>query len=226
MRAQIKKQQSREPKSLESQENNERTPVFYYEIAKLPKLTGTKRNKDGDWIDNNFPLTRYSTDIKCGIMRARKVLAYNEDGLPVISLQNTRQKTLVKNLLRRLQAKGVHVEDFSKTTYLVAETKDSIGEKPIPMVSFWREPPRLSLSSRMVYYWEEGNFQYWINTKSAFKVFLSRVIYKINLEDFLDKTLDVMPTAREERTVDNERCIEDNTPHAESTVLFMTEEGE
>jgi len=187
-----------ENKEQKSQENNEpqsnkpqayeivdkMTPVFYHEIAKLPKLSGTRKSENGDWIDNNFPLTSYSTHIKFGTTQARKVLGYNEDGLPVIPLQNYKQKTLVKNLLKRLQAWGIDFRGRGKVFYLVAETKDSIREEPMPMVSFWRKPPRLSLSGRMVYFWEEGNFQFWIDTKSAFKLFLSRVIYKINLEDF------------------------------------------
>lgn len=171
--------QSNEPLSVDKM-----TPQFYHEIAKIHKLSGTWKSKDGEWLDNNFPLTSHSTHVKLGTSLARKVLEYNENGLPVIHLQNFKQKTLVKNLLKRLQAKGIDFRGRSKVFYLVAETRDSIGEKPMAMVSFWKRPPRLSLCSRMVYFWEEGNFQFWISTKSAFKIFLSRVIYKINLEDF------------------------------------------
>ena len=173
------KSQVKEPKILETP-----TPQFYHEIAKLPKLAGTTKNKNGDWIDNNFPLTRYPTHIKLGTTKAREVLEYNEDGLPVISLQSYRQKNLVKNLLKRIQAKGVDFKYWNKTTYLVAETRYPILGESMPMVSFWRKPPKLLFAERTVYLWDNENFQYWINTKSAFKLFLSRVIYKINLEDF------------------------------------------
>lgn len=167
-------------------------------MIRVSKLIVTQKNSLGQPLDNNFPTyaqlsTLKTEELREGILVGQnsliEVVGLTDSRSPIIKKLTLRQEGEIIRTLRRDEFLLTQYQTLPETLYLVAETRRRSGdEMPVPMLSFWWKAPLLfwELTDRVSYRITKAeDFCTWQPRPQAFRLFLSRVVYRIKPRELI-----------------------------------------